>query len=168
MAYEPKRLNEGHKALVDMVLANPTATAKELGALLEYSEVYVQILMRTDSFREALATRREELIDPMLRETLQARIDALADVSVERLLEKLNKPVVSDKLVTDAVDIALRAKGFGARTPTVQVNQQFVAVMPAKAADAKEWAQNYAPADAPPMVQAEALPIAPPSEPPNA
>ena len=84
----------------------------------------------------------------MLRATIEEKIKALADVSLQILLEKLHANR-SEATALKALDISARALGFGARPaggPGVQVNVQPVVVVPAKEANGNSWLAQFNPA----------------------
>lgn len=134
-----------HEAMVDTLIAHPATTPAQLAVMFGYTVEGVRIVMRTDAFREKLAERKGELVDPLLTAKVEDRLNALADLSIQKLLEKLNNPAPSDKLVLGAAELSTRALGYGARkdAPTVQ---NFIAVVPPTAPNAQAWAETYAPA----------------------
>ena len=55
--------------------------------------------MASDAWQSAMAARREEIVDPVLKMNLEERFRAVTTRSLERLMEKLDAPVVSDQVV---------------------------------------------------------------------
>jgi len=130
-----------HEAIIDAIIAQPQVKAPALAAQFGYSVEGIRVLMRTDAFREKLAERKGEIVDPLLTATVEERLNALADLSIQRLLEKLQANP-TDKLVTDSVELSTRALGYGARQQPVAVNN-YIAVVPAVSATPKDWEAQY-------------------------
>lgn len=138
------KINYTHDALIDAIIATPGVTQRQLAALFGYTEGWISQVMSSDVFKERLAARRGELIDPTLVATIEEKLDALArkslDVVTKRLMESENLDAA-----LKALPISLTALGYGARDKGVTINQQFVALMPEKAKSAEDWGQQYAP-----------------------
>jgi len=113
--WQPQRLNYSHEALVEQILANPTASNAELGAVFGRSKEWVSMVKNSGLFREQLAKKRNELMDPVLQANFEERIDMVALRAVEVLNEKLAKPVaeIPDELVLQAAIFGAKAKGVG-------------------------------------------------------
>ena len=111
-----------HDALIDMIVARPDISQGALADMFGYTQSWVSTIMASDAFKERLAARREELIDPILLTTAKDRLEALTIRSLEVLQEKLAAPValVSDDLALRAA--ALGAKGVFAQKVEAQVN----------------------------------------------
>jgi hypothetical protein len=60
-----------------------------------------------------MASRREEIVDPQLKLTVDERFRGVTIRSLERLMEKLDAPVVSDQVVLRAVELGAKAMGIG-------------------------------------------------------
>lgn len=150
-----------HDAIIDAIIAQPTVTPLALSVQFGYSVEWMRILMRTDAFRERLATRKEEIVDPILSASVEERLSALADLSIQRLLEKLGTNP-SDNLALKAAEISTKALGYGARTPQVAVSN-YIAVVPQQSATSEDWERTYTP-PAPASAPAPALPNDSPGE----
>lgn len=136
-----------HDAMIDMIVANPWISQGELARNFGYTEGWVSQVIASDAFQARLAQRKDELIDPHLRATIDERFKGLIVRSIEILMRKLDKPEgqISDELATKALELASKAAGYGAKGTNVQVNTQFVVQVPAKAASSADWvAQNGA------------------------
>jgi hypothetical protein len=113
-----------HDALIDFIIANPTARQGEMGAHFGYSPSWISQIISSDAFQSRLAERKDQLVDPAIRNTIEQNMQAVVRRSLEILLEKLDRPTVPDNLVLRALDVSARAAGYGARTEQakVQVN----------------------------------------------
>lgn len=130
-----------HEKMVDLIVANPHIRQADLARHFGYTQAWVSRVIRSDAFRERMAARREELVDPLVLQSLEQRFQALVDQSLEILQEQLQAKPSAD-LALRAADLGARALGYGARAAGVQVNQQFVVHMPQKAASTQEWLES--------------------------
>lgn len=112
-----QKLNYSHKAMIDLIIANPGISQNQIAATFRYSPSWVSQVMSSDSFQAAFAARSAEIVDPVLKMTANERFEALVRRSQEILLEKLSKPadVVPDQLAVAVLNSAARARGYGAR-----------------------------------------------------
>lgn len=121
-----------HADMIDYIINNPGTSQGDLAARYGYSQGWVSNIMASDAWQSAFAKRREELIDPTLRLTLEERFRGLAARSLERLMEKLDQPQVSDGVVLKAVELGARGVevgGFGRpqATPPAPVSPDHLA-----------------------------------------
>lgn len=141
-----KKVNYTHDSCIDQIIANPWITQRALAAYFGYTEGWISQVFASDAFQSRLAERKNELVDPTIRATIEERFKALVIQSLEVLKRKLESPIVSDELAIKALDVAAKAAGYGAKTvPTI--NNQFVVQVPSKAGSSAEWASAYS--DAP-------------------
>jgi hypothetical protein len=133
-----------HAALIDCIVANPWVSQRELAAHFGYTEGWISQILRSDALRELLAARKAELFDPIILQGIEKRMEALAHQSLDLLQESLqiNK---SPDVALKTLEITTRGLGYGAKSPGVQINQQFVAYMPQKAATPEAWIAEHAP-----------------------
>ncbi len=113
------KVNYTHDAMIDMLISNPRITQGELAAHFGYRQAWVSMVMSSDAFRERLAQRREELVDPSLRLGLEERFRAMTTRSLEVLQEKLEVPAhqVPDNLVLKAIELGAKGLGLGGNAP---------------------------------------------------
>lgn len=133
------KVRYSHAALIDAIVANPTVTQRQLAAYFGYTEAWISQIMSSDAFQAALAARKEEIIDPLLRMTVEERLKGLTLKSIEVLQEHL-ATIRDPEIARDVLSISTKALGYGARGPQVQVNN-YVAVMPEKAKSSELWEQ---------------------------
>lgn len=136
-----------HDKMVDLIVANPHVKQADLAKYFGYTQAWVSRVIRSDAFRERVAARRDELVDPLILQSLEQRFQALVDQSLEILQEQLQAKPNAD-LALRAADLGSRALGYGARSAGVQVNQQFVVHMPPKSASTQEWLDSRTVVDA--------------------
>lgn len=111
-----------HDAMIDLIVGNPTVSQNELAASFGYSVGWVSNIMASDAFQARLAQRKDELIDPVLRMTIEERFKGLVQRSLDVLMEKLSRPtsVIPDNLALQAAALGARGAslgGFGKEAP---------------------------------------------------
>ncbi len=141
------KIRYSHDAMIDQIVANPWVSQGELAQMFGYTEGWVSQVIASDAFQGRLAERKDALIDPTIRATLEERFKAMANSSLQILLSRLNDPnnKVSDETALKAAEIAAKALGMGVKSTKVEVNNSFVVAVPQKAASTADWAaQNGA------------------------
>jgi hypothetical protein len=141
---EIQKVRWNHEAVIDAMLANPDMSQNELAAVFGYSPAWLSIVINSDAFQAKLSERREELINPILRSTLEDRMRGVAAKAAEVILEKLHA-APELKGAISALEVTTRALGYGAKTSEVNVTVQPVAVVPAKELSTEAWSRNYSP-----------------------
>ncbi len=131
-----------HDAMIDVLIAEPSITQKELAERFQRSQNWISRIMGSDAFQGALSKRREELSDPFLIATIEERFRGLAMQSLDVISENLEKTRNSD-IAMKALDISSKALGFGARTVGQTTNNSFVIALPPKIEDAGDWAKTH-------------------------
>ncbi len=118
-----KKLNYSHEAMVDQIISNPGISQNALAAKFGYSPSWISQVISSDMFQELLAKRKNEIVDPVVRATVEDHFKGLISRSLDLLKEKLNKPAaeIPDNLVLRTLEISSRAMGYGARTDTTKV-----------------------------------------------
>lgn len=133
-----EKLRYSHEAMIDLIVARPTITQRQIAKEFGYTEGWISRILRSDSFREALATRTKELVDPIVLQNIEQRFEALVHQSLEILAEQLQLHPSAD-LALKSAELGARALGYGARQGAVNVTTNFVVAMPEKAKDARQW-----------------------------
>lgn len=111
------RLRYTHDAMIDLIIAHPEWSQNQIAAHFGYSAAWISQLFCSDAFREKLAARREEIIDPTLRATVEERFQSIARQALDIISSKLAKhpDAVSDRTALRALEVSARALGYGAR-----------------------------------------------------
>lgn len=109
------KVSYSHDAMIDMLIANPRISQGELANYFGYTQPWISLVMSSDAFKARLAARREELIDPAIRLSIEERFHAVVTRSQEVLLAKLSQPAnqVSDNLALRAMELGAKALGLG-------------------------------------------------------
>lgn len=109
----PAKIRYTHADMIDFIIANPGISQGALAARYGYTQSWISQVMSSDAFQSALAARREEVVDPVLVATVDERFKAMTQRSLDRLMEKLDAPQVSDNVVLRAVELGAKALGIG-------------------------------------------------------
>lgn len=108
------KTNYTHDALIDQIIANPAIDQRDLARNMGYSEGWISTMMASDSFQAAFERRKEEIIDPVLRHSLDEQFKGLVHQSIQILRRKLEASP-SDTLALEVMKNASRALGYGAK-----------------------------------------------------
>lgn len=122
-AIRPTKLRYTHEAVIDMILAEPGVSQGKLAATFGYTQGWLSTVMGSDAFKAKLAERREEMVDPALRVTIEERFRGVVEKSLEVLQEKLCQPAlqVPDQLALRAAELGAKALGLGGNQPAPMV-----------------------------------------------
>lgn len=115
MAYNLERLKYTHEAMIDMMVANPTITVREIAARFGLTEPWIYRIRSSDAFREKLKQRTAEIVDPLLIAEIEERFDAMVNRSLEVIMDKLAKPAeeVDPEIALRAAALGAKARGYG-------------------------------------------------------
>lgn len=132
-----------HDAMIDLVVANPWISQGEIAIHFGYTQAWVSTIFSSDAFQARLAARKDDLVDPVLRQSIEERMRGLVLQSIE-VLQKRLETENSGELALGTLNAASKALGYGARqVPTVQLNN-FVVHVPPKSVDGKTWEAEQA------------------------
>jgi len=134
-----------HAAMVDLLVQNPMITQGDIARHFGYTEGWVSQVLRADAIRELIAARRNELLDPVVLQGLEKRLEALAHQSLEVLQTQLQLKPSAD-VALKALELSSRALGYGAKDRGAQIVQNFVVAMPEKSIDGDDWVARHHPA----------------------
>jgi hypothetical protein len=156
---ELKKLSYTHDALIDMIIQNPAVSQAWLAAQFGYTQSWISQVVNSDAFRERLAERKEDVVDPVLRMTLEERIRGAVDISLQVIMDKVTAGGGNINAAIRVLEHGSRALGYGAQKLNVNVNATtYVAVVPAKSLDSASWAEAHAPVGAGPHLSELAAP----------
>jgi hypothetical protein len=104
-----------HNAMVDLLITNPGISQDRIAQYFGYSPSWVCTILASDAFQVQLARRRHELIDPSIAATIEERFKALAETSVNKLIEHINRPMVNvdPEILIKAAALGAKALGIG-------------------------------------------------------
>lgn len=111
------KINYSHAAMIDLIIAQPGISQNEIARHFGYTPAWISQVISSDAFQTALAKRREEIVDPLMRETVETQFKALVSRSLDILQQKLNRPAleIPDNLALRTLEISSRAAGYGVK-----------------------------------------------------
>lgn len=138
--WDPKKLQDWHLRVIDLLIADPTLTNEQIAFELKNAVVpiTVSILRRTDMFKMALEARRQSISDAIDADTIssiQGKLGKLASKSLDTLVNQVERERLLDlanptKQTTETCEMALRGlgiiRGGAAGAPAVSVSQTTV------------------------------------------
>lgn len=130
-----------HDAIIDEILVNPAVSQGDLARLFGYTQAWISIIINSDAFKERLAERKGELVDPRITASLEARSESVARLALDKLMEEIERP--GPKKIQDLV--AAAKIGLGDRmvkNPHVQNNNLYVVALPSPAENTAGWLQS--------------------------
>lgn len=136
---EIQKVRYTHDAIIDCILANPSVSQGDLAREFGFTQAWMSIIINSDAFQERLAERKGELCDPIIRASTEARLDALAKRSLDKLLDRVdnNHPVSTGDLIRMA---ALGVGDRNRRPEKAPIEQNlYVVNLPPPAKDANSW-----------------------------
>lgn len=139
-----QKLKYSHEAVVDILLANPTLTHKEIGELVGRSAAWVSYVVNSDAFRTLLNSRRDAIIDPVLTTTVEDRLKTMVNRSLDIVVDRLNTPDCPPEFAVRAAEMGSKALGYGAR-PESNDQKQYVVVLPEGVRSPQDWADIHRP-----------------------
>lgn len=147
MPVQIQKVSFTHDAVIDVLVAQPHLSQRELAAMFGYTPTGMGIICRSDSFKARLEARKDALIDPLVRQSIEDRLTHLAHASLDVLQKKLE---TSDdpRLALATLEAAQKSSAFGARQQVTMQNN-FVVHVPGPAASSADWSSKFAPRAAP-------------------
>ncbi len=134
-----KKASYTHKAMIDIIIANPGVNQGELAKYFGFTQGWVSQIMASDAFKQALEQRKAQIVDPAIIANIEERFEALVNRSMDVLMKKLETDTVSSDVALKAMELGARAMGYGAKTQGPLVQNNYVAIVPPKAANPVEW-----------------------------
>lgn len=138
------RVKYSHDAMIDLIIANPALTQGAIASHFGYTQAWVSRVFNSDAFQSRLALRKADIVDPALTLSIDEKLRALADKSLDVVLDKLTLTQSPD-MALKALELTSKALGYGARQQNVNLQQNFVVALPPKAESAGEWASQHGP-----------------------
>lgn len=111
------RVRYSHLDMIDTLIAKPWVSNNELAERYGYTPGWVSTVMASDAFQSALAARREEVVDPAMKATLEERFRAVTIQSLSRLAQELDKPACKPEVMLRAAELGAKSLGLGGHAP---------------------------------------------------
>lgn len=136
---EIAKIRYTHDAIIDEILVDPSISQGELSRRFGFSQAWMSIVINSDAFKNRLAERKGELVDPKITASVEERLESLAKRSLDRLLERVESSVPLKPLEL----VAMAKLGAGDRmnrSPGPAVNNNlYVFTAPPVPADSRAW-----------------------------
>lgn len=144
MPVQIQKVSITHDAIIDLLISQPHLNYRQIAAEFGYTPTGIGIICRSDAFKARLEARKAELVDPLVKQSVEDRLMGLAHASIdilERRLETSDDP----KLALATLEAAQKGAGFGARQSNVLSQTNYIAFLPGPAQSSNEWASKFAP-----------------------
>lgn len=119
VVYEPghaiKKIRYSHDAMIDEMITNPSVSQNTLAALFGYTPGWVSQVMSSDAFANRLEQRKDELVDPQIRLTLNEKMKAMVSRSLDILQKRLENDNVDPEIAFRAAELGAKSLGLGAK-----------------------------------------------------
>lgn len=139
------QLTYTHKAMIDLVLANPTMPLQDLADYFGVSMAWAKKVTMSDAFQAVLDKRREEIINPIISESVTEKIRGLTNNSLDMLNNRVELGIVKTPELIEIARMGLTSQGLLDTSEKTINNNQFVVAMPSKVATAEAWAEQVKP-----------------------
>lgn len=141
--HQNQKVSITHDAIIDVLISQPHLNQRELAGIFGYTPTGIGIIVRSDSFKARLEARKADLVDPLIKQSVDDRLNQLAHQSLDILQKKLE---TSDdpKLALATLEASQKSGAFGARGNVV-MQTQFVVHVPGPAASSSDWSAKFAP-----------------------
>jgi hypothetical protein len=111
------KVRYSHLDMIDTLISQPWVSQNDLALRYGYTPGWVSTVMASDAFQAALAARREEVVNPAMKASLEERFRAVTVQSLTRLAEELDKPVCSPNVMLRAAELGAKSLGLGGHAP---------------------------------------------------
>ena len=96
-----ERVSHIHECIINEMVADPTITQALLCEQFGYTPAWMSRIIGSDSFQARLAERRQQLLDPRLKQQLTEKLESVVLQSMEQIQRKLDS--------TESADLALES-----------------------------------------------------------
>jgi hypothetical protein len=148
---KPAKMSHRHEAILNWLVANPHRPLLDCAGLFGVSQSWLSQIIHSDMFQAKLR-ERSAAIGQSVYHNITSKLQAIAGLSMERQLQKLESPNPSERIILDSGRTALQALGYLQPTsPSVQQHLHLHAtvdadlVMKARERIAAQSAQNAPP-----------------------
>ena len=131
-----------HEAIIDEILVNPSDSQGELAKRFKYTETWISIIMNSAAFKERLAERKAQLVDPKLIASIEDRLDGVARRALDKIIDRLDNSAASIKNNELAAFAKLAIGDRNIRGTSVPQQNLYVVNIPSPAVSATEWVKS--------------------------
>jgi hypothetical protein len=127
-ARPPQTVSNRHNAIIDYMVANPTARLKTVAAEFQITQSWLSVLIHSSAFKAKLQARQDLVFNEEVQATVEERLMGVASVATDRLLELVPKET-EVKVIADTMDKTLKALGYGQKMVGTAVQQNNTLVL---------------------------------------
>ncbi len=137
------RVKYHHDAMIDMIVAEPSIHQNEIAARFGFSPTWVSIIINSDAFQARLRERKDALVDPLIRATVEDRLTAVANKAMEKLMDRLaSNAAFSNRELIEAAKMATTGLGMGPASKAPSATQNlYIVPSPGSPQNSTQWAQ---------------------------
>jgi len=128
------RLSHRHVAIADWLIAHPDRPLSECAAAFHVSRSWLSCIIHSDAFQEYLKARQADAFGVAI--DLRDKVAGVAEIALERLLEKLQVEEDTNTLIS-AADKALAKLDYGRKGPDVAIQTNIYQASPEQLEDAR-------------------------------
>lgn len=139
---EIKSVRWHHDAIIDMMIAEPSIHQNEIARQMGFTPSWLSIIVNSDAFKERLADRKAEIVDPKLAASVRDRLEGVANRAMDKILERLdsNAPFSNKELLEAARLGANHIVGLpGTGNPALTQNNLYVISSPPAPKTTSAW-----------------------------
>jgi hypothetical protein len=139
---EPEKLRPWHEHVIDILIAEPNITQREIAGRLNRSEYWLSIVVNSDAFQQAYKARKAGILDPLLVATVEERLTAVANKAADKLMDRLAmNAAFSNKELIETAKMASTALGLGPSKAAGPVQNLYIIPAPVTPVNSTQWAQ---------------------------
>lgn len=112
-----RKLKPIHERMVDYIIAHPRTTHVQIAKHFGWNRTWCNTIINSDLFQAALEKKREKIIDPLLRGSIEGSFKDLVTASIGIVKERLNKKVSFDEALR-VLHLASKGLGYGLKQST--------------------------------------------------
>ncbi len=117
-ALGPIRFNAWYETIIDLRIANPEMSQRQMAMTLGKSESWLSLVINSDAFKAQYEKRRAEH-SKRIGDLAESRLHQVATKALDRLAETLDKKELKPEFVLDATDTLFARLGYGGKQPNV-------------------------------------------------
>lgn len=121
-----RSLSATHEQIINWLILNPQMRMRDCAAHFGITQSWLSMIVHSDAFKAKMQQRQDELF-AQVAQSVPAKLTALADISIEKLTEMVEK-TENAQLVVDVFDKTLHRLGYAPQkvaapaAPAVQMN----------------------------------------------
>lgn len=112
-----QKVSYTHESMIDLIISDPWIDQNHIAAHFGYTPGWISNVMASDAFQSAMAKRKDEIVNPELKATVEEHFRALVLQSVMRLKGMLAEPSCPPQVALRAAELGAKALGIGGHAP---------------------------------------------------